>query len=115
MFSNFAIVFNVPGTGGRHVIDGVTNKQANVLVAAYNTSGNQSDIYIANIGTWVTGTKLSNPSVGSPTFDLYNVRFGAGITTAADVVDPGNSLWSLASGATIPNVANVRYTPPIVP
>lgn len=115
LFSNFAIVFNVPGTGGRHVIDGVTNKQANVLVAAYNTSGNQSDIYIANIGTWVTGTKLSNPSVGSPTFDLYNVRFGAGITTAADVVDPGNSLWSLASGATIPNVANVRYTPPIVP
>jgi hypothetical protein len=115
LFSEVAIVFNVPGTGGRHVVDGVTNKQANVIVAAYNSSGNQSDIYIANIGTWVAGSKLANPSVGTPTFDLYNVRFGAGITTAADVVNPANSLWSLAGGATIPLVANVRYTPPIVP
>jgi hypothetical protein len=101
--------------GGRFVVDGLVNKQANPIVNALSTSGNQPDIYIANVGTWPAGSKLGNISVGSPTFDLYNVRFGAGITTAANVVNPANSLWNLASGATIPNVANVRYVPPIVP
>ena len=99
--------------GGRFVIDGVNNKQANTIVSGWAMSGNQPDIYIANIGTWVAGSKLGNFSVGAPTYDLYNVRFGAGITTAADVVNPANSLWG--SAGTIPLVANVRYTPPIVP
>jgi hypothetical protein len=101
--------------GGRYVVDGLVNKQPNPIVNALSSSGNQPDIYIANIGTWASGSTLGNISVGEPTFDLYNVRFGAGITTAADVVNPANSLWNLASGATIPLVANVRYTPPIVP
>ncbi len=99
--------------GGRFIVDGVNNKQANTIVSGWAMSGNQPDIYIANIGTWVAGSKLGNFSIGSPTYDLYNVRFGAGITTAANVVNPANNLWG--SAGTIPLVANVRYTPPIVP
>ncbi|NDE62450.1 MAG: carboxypeptidase regulatory-like domain-containing protein, partial [Cyclobacteriaceae bacterium] len=56
------------------------------------------------------GTQFVNGGVGfTPTWDLYNVRFGAGISTAADVVDPANSLWVNVGALTIPNVSNVRY------
>jgi hypothetical protein len=116
-FSDIAIGMNLGSiSGGRFIIDGVNNKQANNTIGVYGGSGDQPDIYVANLGTWIPGSKFVNGGVGfTPTWDLYNVRFGAGISTAADVVDPANSLWVNVGALTIPNVSNVRYVPPIVP
>lgn len=116
-FSDVAIGMNLGSiSGGRFIIDGVNNKQANKTIGIYGGSGDQPDIYVANLGTWIPGSKFVNGGVGfTPTWDLYNVRFGSGISTATDVVNPTNSLWVNVGSLTIPNVSNVRYVPPIVP
>lgn len=116
-FSYTAIGLNLMSiSGGRFIIDGVNNTKVNTIISVTGDTGDKPDIYVANLGTWIAGSKFFNNALGfAGTWDLYNVRFGAGITTAADVVNPANSLWSFTNGGSIPLVANVRYTPPIVP
>jgi hypothetical protein len=119
LFARSGILLNLsPISGGRFIIDGVNNKQANTIIEVTGGSGEQPDVYIANLGTWVAGSKFSNSGTGfASTWDLYNVRFGPGITTAANVVNPANNLWVVGGifNSNIPNVSNVRYVPPIVP
>lgn len=115
LFSDYAIGMDIPSSGGRLIVDGVNNVQTNTIVAINTGNAISPDIYIANIGTWAAGSTLQNTGVGAATtWDLYNVRFGAGILTAANVVDPLNNLWNVPLG-TIPLVGNVRYIPPIAP
>lgn len=106
------LVSEATDSGGRFVIDGILAKQATVLAGATSTT-NQPDVYLANVGTWPAGSTLA--STGDSTWDLYNVRFGSSISTAADVIDPGNNLWEIYGAAAIPLIGNVRYTSPIVP
>jgi hypothetical protein len=111
-----AAIYLRPRSGGRHIVDNIYVQYAQNLVACEFYSG-YPDVYIANIPTHVSGLKFLN--VGTGTWDLYNVRMGAGIDTAAEVVDPANNLWDTTtvtpSGTgTIPNVAKVRVVGNII-
>lgn len=109
--TSVAAIYFKQSNKGRHIVDGAINEVAQNLVGAEAYSGDP-DIYLANIPFWQTGTKLLD--VLGSTWELYNVRFGAGITTAANVVNPSNNLWDLVpNDSIIPNVSLVRYTPPI--
>lgn len=111
-----AAIYLRPRSGGRHIVDNIYVQYAQNLVACEYYSG-YPDVYIANIPTHVSGVTFLN--VGTGTWDFYNVRLGAGIDTAAEVVDPANSLWDTTtvtgSGTgTIPNVSRVRVVGNII-
>ena len=106
-----------PKSAGRHIVENIYAQYAQNLVACEYYNG-YPDIYVANIPVHISGLTFLN--VGTGTWDFYNVRFGTGISTAANVVDPANNLWDTTtvtgSGTgTIPNVAKVRVVPNILP
>lgn len=99
-----------------HVVDGVVIKQPINTVYVKTGVGIVINVYISNIGIWPVGTMLVNE--GTSKWDFYNVNFGPGITTPADIVDPINNLWDTTAPAVIPSVSDILYVPvgvPVIP
>jgi hypothetical protein len=110
-------VYFKTGSFGRFILDGMYFQHAHTAIAQDGTYGDYyPDVYIANIPVWPTGSKLMTKATNSGgTWDIDNVRFSPSIATAADIVNPANSLWDLTQSNTIiPLVGRVRYQKPIL-